>query len=145
LILSVCEYADIMKFECGKTEGSGIRCNCVFIIKWCNQLLFKAHLILFRTVSYFDLSANPGKLDCALGMTQNSVLKIVKDSNFKVRYFVYVTPCGLVYRYVYTNSGERNLNVTGGWRYSYNEDWHTFCHITINLANISFTIYAVIY
>ena len=43
------------------------------------------------------------QVDCALGMTQNSVLKIVMDPTFKVRDFVYVTACGLVYRYVYTN------------------------------------------
>jgi hypothetical protein len=102
-------------------------------------------LIQFRTVSYFDLSAKPEMLDCELGMTQNSVLKSIMDPTFKVRDFVYVTPCGLVYRYVYTNSGERNLNVTGGWRYSHNEDPHNFCHITINSASISVTIYAIIY
>lgn len=121
MCLSVCEHADIIKFECGKTDGSGIKCNCAIIINWCNLSLCKVYLILFRTVSYFVLSVKPGKLDCALGMTQNSVLKIVIDPTFKVRDFMYVTPCGLVYRYVYTNSGERNLNVTGGWRYSDNE------------------------
>jgi len=46
---------------------------------------------------------------------------------------------------VCTNSGKRNLNVTGGWRYSHNEDLHNFYHITINLASISVTIYAIIY
>jgi len=78
-------------------------------------------------------------------MTQNSVLKIVMAPAFKVRDFMYVKMCGLIYRYVYTNSGERNLNVSGGWRYSDNEDLHNFCHIFINLAGISFKIYAIIY
>lgn len=117
----------------------------VFIINWCNLSLCKVHLILLRTVSYFVLSAKPGKLDCALGMARNSVLKIVMGPTFKVRDLMYVALCGLVYRYVYTNSGERNRNVTGGWRYSDNEDLHNFCNITINVTGIAFKIYAIIY